>query len=239
MSKAENELSVFRKFVRACSLSIIPESIENRFPPEPDILCKLTDGCTLAFELVEIIDSSLMKRFADKIELESDLKQAYYASPINGFDDADVTIVFTHHSSAQQRKSAIEPIFEALASLPGNHNGRVPLKEKKLSKTVYFVIVSRGSPDGPHFGVSDAGSVSDPTEQTIRRKLEKRYKTTSPLELLAYCHLHHSNFRTGLAPRLSAIEHEIQQSQFRRVWVFNNRTGCIEWMYPPNGFSTP
>jgi hypothetical protein len=119
MSKAEQELSVFREFVTASSLSIISESIEKRDPPEPDIFCTLTDGNTLAVELVEIIDRSMMKRTSDKFELENELKRAYDASPVDRLDDAGVTIAFTNDSSSQRRKSSIKPIIEALASLPG------------------------------------------------------------------------------------------------------------------------
>jgi hypothetical protein len=163
------------------------------------------------------------------------LKRAYDASPVDRLDDAGVTIAFTNDSSSQRRKSSIKPIIEALASLPEGYDGEVPLGEKKLSKTADYMVVSRGFSDGPDFCVSDCGSFADVTEQTIRRKFEKQYTTTSPLELLAYYHLHPSNFGTGWAPRLSAVERmiQLQLSQFRRVWVFNIRTSGVEWVYPP------
>jgi hypothetical protein len=50
----DDETSAFRNFLEHSYLAAVPDSIEKRNPPEPDILCRLTDNCQLAFELVEI-----------------------------------------------------------------------------------------------------------------------------------------------------------------------------------------
>ena len=44
---------VFRES-SACRSPVVPESIEKRHPPEPDILCSLSDDSRVAFELVEV-----------------------------------------------------------------------------------------------------------------------------------------------------------------------------------------
>lgn len=63
VQKSEAEVEVFREFVIRSKLPIDLDSIEKRYPPEPDILCRhVTDGA-IAFELVELCDPDVAKTF--------------------------------------------------------------------------------------------------------------------------------------------------------------------------------
>jgi hypothetical protein len=62
--KAERERFVFQKFITTCELPIVPESIESRRPPEPDILCLHGVEGHIAFELVEICDGRLARKLS-------------------------------------------------------------------------------------------------------------------------------------------------------------------------------
>jgi hypothetical protein len=62
--KAERERRVFQKFITTSKLSIVPESVESRPPPEPDILCLDAQEGHIAFELVEICDESLARKLS-------------------------------------------------------------------------------------------------------------------------------------------------------------------------------
>ncbi len=53
-TKQKHELDVFRGFVHASQLPIIPDSISNRREPEPDMLCSLA-GEDHYFELSEVL----------------------------------------------------------------------------------------------------------------------------------------------------------------------------------------
>jgi hypothetical protein len=56
-SQRKSELAIFRAFAEVCPLNVALTSIENRDPPEPDIVCAIGYGAEqVAFELVEIID---------------------------------------------------------------------------------------------------------------------------------------------------------------------------------------
>jgi len=58
--KGEVELAVFREFADRCPLTIDLQSIQKRSgESEPDILCQLSSGEVVAFELVEICDSTI------------------------------------------------------------------------------------------------------------------------------------------------------------------------------------
>src|SRR5262245_20259508 len=53
---AAEEMFVFREFAKACPLPLLIDTAESRNPPEPDILCDLSTGGKVAFELVEADD---------------------------------------------------------------------------------------------------------------------------------------------------------------------------------------
>jgi hypothetical protein len=63
--KGDHEIAIFREFIDKGSLPIDPLSVAKRRPPEPDILCLHADEGPLAFELVELCDSTLASA-ADK-----------------------------------------------------------------------------------------------------------------------------------------------------------------------------
>ena len=52
--QGEDEVRALHDFVAQARLPVVPESIQKRDPPEPDILCRLKSGEQLAFELVEL-----------------------------------------------------------------------------------------------------------------------------------------------------------------------------------------
>jgi len=62
--KGETEVAVFLRFLEASHLPIYRNSVEKRFPPEPDILCTHQSEGAVAFELVEMCDSRLASSIA-------------------------------------------------------------------------------------------------------------------------------------------------------------------------------
>ena len=62
--KGETEVAVFLRFLEASHLPIYRNSVEKRFPPEPDILCTHQSERAVAFELVEMCDSRLASSIA-------------------------------------------------------------------------------------------------------------------------------------------------------------------------------
>ena len=66
--KGEREMTVFLRFLEASKLPIDRNSVEKRFPPEPDIHCRHTSEGSVAFELVELCDPNLAKSIAKASE---------------------------------------------------------------------------------------------------------------------------------------------------------------------------
>jgi hypothetical protein len=58
-AKAAEEYAVFQAFAAAARLSVVAGSVRSRRPPEPDIVCDLSGGERVAFELVGLEDRDL------------------------------------------------------------------------------------------------------------------------------------------------------------------------------------
>ena len=64
-TKASREIQVFLEFLQKSKLPIDRDSVENRKPPEPDILCRHSEQGFVAFELVELCDAEIAKTVAE------------------------------------------------------------------------------------------------------------------------------------------------------------------------------
>jgi hypothetical protein len=80
-AKAAVERAVFREFAAATRLAVLPESIESRPPPEPDILCMFEGGLRVAFELVRLVDQDLAHVTAQAIADPSNPKGVWFDDP--------------------------------------------------------------------------------------------------------------------------------------------------------------
>ena len=63
-SKASREKQVFLEFIQKSGLPIDLDSVENRVPPEPDILCRHQTQGFIAFELVSLRDADIARATA-------------------------------------------------------------------------------------------------------------------------------------------------------------------------------
>jgi hypothetical protein len=68
--KAARERCIFQEFIYKSGLPISPQSIESRWPPEPDIRCCRRDEGQIAFELAEICDSAIARKTRGRIRNE-------------------------------------------------------------------------------------------------------------------------------------------------------------------------
>lgn len=80
-AKASWERAVFRNFAAAARLPVVPDSIESRSPPEPDILCEYIDGDRVAFELVELVDQGLAHVTARALADPDDIRAVWFDDP--------------------------------------------------------------------------------------------------------------------------------------------------------------
>lgn len=71
--KQANEKLAFKKFLKAQGLSFDDKLIENRRPPEPDILYRLSPTQQIAFELAEICSWELPHAAAKSVKDNSSI----------------------------------------------------------------------------------------------------------------------------------------------------------------------
>lgn len=138
-TKASREMQVFLEFLQKSELPIDRDSVENRKPPEPDILCRHNEQGFVAFEFVELCEPEIAKTVAENL------------------------------------------------------------------KAGGVKAVSMWN--------------ADPTERIIREKLEKKYETEYPIELLCY------TWERLITPDdciIPTVQHIIELrgfGRFRRVWL--------------------
>jgi hypothetical protein len=232
---ARRELEIFGGFASVCPLSILPESIEKRSPPEPDIRCSLADDRVLAFELVEIVDQDHSRRLANQIAVQLHFEKRFSIlsadiDALNNLRNAAVDIRFTRESNDCQRKRAADDLLLALGKLPPDFSGDLSPADVCVSREQILrrVSIARGGFSGPLFSVANVGSFGDPVVERVRAKFEKKYATDAPVHLLAYYHRQPRPAEMRVLPELrSFIETNLAVSPFQRVWLYSHSYGSV------------
>jgi hypothetical protein len=234
------EQKIFLDFAKACGLAIQLDSIEKRAPPEPDILCQIEREGAVAFEMVELIDQGLAQQTNESIRFQQLLEDSYQYLPTNArtaiegcFKNALVHVTFHTETSSRERENAIPRILDWLQGFSPSFIGRThPEERSALHKVVSEITVSRGDFSGPFFDVDAGGAFADPALERIGKKFEKKYVSTTPVELLAYYELQPVLSEELWLPQLRAfITRHIGSSGFRRVWVYDikSKEVKLEW----------
>jgi hypothetical protein len=74
--KEHREFVMFTRFAPAANLNVDPRTIENRKPPEPDILCEVS-GTKRYYELGELTDETIPKNEAKARRAGQDIHGGY------------------------------------------------------------------------------------------------------------------------------------------------------------------
>jgi hypothetical protein len=185
------ECKIFIRFAEVCGLTVQPDSIEKRNPPEPDILCKIEGGSSVAFEMVELIDSNLAQQTYEQIKFQRLLEEAYESLPRDQhtklkkhFENALVHVAFHPYTSSRARENIIPLVLAWLQELDLSFEGTSsPTAQSSVGKVVSKIIISRSGFIGPCFNVEAAGFFADPTLTHICHKFTKVYNSIFPVEL--------------------------------------------------------
>lgn len=222
--KAAKERAVFEAFLASDGApKIESRSVESRRPPEPDILCRLTDGADIAFELVEIVEGEWAQLISNQIRLQQTLyiEHEKAGHPLaTAYGDALIYIRCLAEASYKQREKAIPELFGFLAALGTGVKGDIAAIGE-LAKTIRSVHISRGDfGPGPFFQVEGVSAIGDPTADSIQGKWLKKYQTQHPVDLLAYYNWQPTIPEAfWIGPVQSFIEANWATSPFQRVWI--------------------
>jgi hypothetical protein len=234
----EEELRVFREFLVQADLPVVPESIEKRHPPEPDILCSLSDDSRIAFELVEVCHRENAVFFGSAGVIGDLLEKTYVELPSElrrrfdfRFAGRPLSFSFTPDATRNRIRVALPRIFAELidqADKDGQFSGfstgiQKVLRTVRIAGRVY-------EPGRPAFNVAGSFQPEDVVVETVQSKVSKSYRTPHPIELLA----HFGGLAWGKSVRWNNHLSEALLAQglgpFRRVWVLG--WDGIRFVYP-------
>lgn len=236
----QEERAVFDEFANVCSaLPLVPETARPGADP-PDVLCDLTSGETLAFELVSCEDvtkddahpdgySAIMpKRLKDAMEFKNVLDQAYSESLAkrriveperSNFHSVRVNLEDGFPSKNRRQKVARRMIGLLNKKGPGVHT---------INDGVIRSIHCERDPENlqiegpPTFHVrSGCGARPYVVERIIEKIVKSEgYKSDFAIHLLAWsttaCHAESVLWRD----RLTNLLQSNGMGQFERIWVF-------------------
>jgi len=236
----EDELYIFREFINAAPLSISEESIVKQNPPKPDILCALHDGRTIAFELTEAVDPNQARVLDLSLTMKEELRE-HYESLSEGdkikfdklYGDADLFFGFRAECTKGQIRRDFAQIFRFLLSFNEKTEVDLPDNRSDFPETCERISVAHGVV-GPMFNSTRALYISAGILEGLKAKFNKRYESPHPIELIV-----HSDTRPLLPIQLwmkktsEYIEDNLQNSPFRRVWIFDLHNRSIEYVFPP------
>jgi hypothetical protein len=238
--KRLHEAAIFEAFCAAEALAPIVGSIEQPEPPAPDLIADFGPLGRIAFELVRLNDSEQLTRMALMSKTPAFLDEAFARLPselrsgvADKFADGIITIEFKGAVDFAQRRAALPFVWATLDSLPRGFTGKVDLWPLDAPSALQMIWVNRGATGGrPWFKTQTSGYVLPLCANRIAEKLQKRYETREPLELLAYvdfgelAHL-------GAAEEIAAIVNQLLPgSQFRRVWVYEGLLRRVGLRFP-------
>ena len=119
MEKQETERFICGEFSKVSPLDIVLSSIESREEPEPDILCKIRDSDSIAFELTEYVPEEYMARssiYHKTKEKITDIFSSLSSSDQQRFNkiygDALLNFSFDKNCTFRQRKYFLASYYE-------------------------------------------------------------------------------------------------------------------------------
>ncbi len=239
--RIEEELRTFRHFVQVARLPVVPESIEKRYPPEPDMRCRLSHGEEVAFELVEICNP-VNARFSGSVDHIYGLAMSAYRSlspsARKAFDDRFINVPlsfsFRPAASLSAIRNALPSLLGDLVSAPKGDGGYKGLSP--AARAVGLSIRNVGRADNPGNVNFNIGTSFDPTVslKAVAAKLSKKYESDSPIELLAYFGAHAWGHDTSYRDVLSQIVEVTGVGPFRRIWVLEWNGIAVEFLSMPH-----
>jgi len=130
--KLYEEYWTFRKFAKIAPLDIDPRTIENREPPEPDILCDISRNHHY-FELGEVTDEKL----AQKAGVAAKQKQETFAGT---FSQLDTLIRIFDKKCSKKYVTNGFPLHLLLHYTVGHQVPHIPHIKAEISKEKHLVV---------------------------------------------------------------------------------------------------
>lgn len=226
-TKAEKELSIFRKFAEAAGLEVCGEVAQ---PDPPDIVADIANHGRVAFELVCLNPQSEFFRLEHFFKTDDALERAFAELPdirraelSERLADAEVTVMFP--PTIPWKQIAIGGLWDLLAKLPRNFDGEVKCSPA-LAETLW--VVRTKDSNGPLFRSLSGGEVPRLVCERVTQKLSRPYDCAEPLELLAYTEHMDIAHCSDIEEVDRIADAHLARSRFRKLWLFDGMLEKIE-----------
>jgi hypothetical protein len=248
MTKQQNERRIFELLASWAGLILVPNSIQQKNPPAPDIECQVQGFGSLAVELVALDAPNTRKRLQNmnatldtwKLALKkwTTAEQKKLCAECN---NVFLVLLISNEAGTRDRTELMESIQEQLLTKPSGFIGELysPRELYDFGERLHGcqrVSVRRGNDitNGPRINAPSGGSWQMPQIQKIKEKLTaKTYHTSAPLELFAYStHDEVDAHINSLSMIDECVRMYLPCSQFRRVRVFDSMFKAIKYSYP-------
>lgn len=237
-AQTTEELEAFNIFLDVSGQPIDRSSVQPKSPPAPDIECRYSNGQSVAFELVELLDREFKRTF----ELQQSKTRAFYEHldklPLAeqqrfsaAFHNADILVNFRDDCPQNKIKALVPSVFKELLLLPAGFEDLIDtFQDKTLAKAVESISIMRGGFRGPLFNAQAIGWVGDPCVETVQNKLQKTYATSAPIELIAYIDTNPMFPENVWKPTLDQfVDGLTSLTPFRKLWVVDLRKKAIAY----------
>ena len=222
-NQKQEELEVFKKFIKKTCYVIKLASIKQYDPPIPDIIAETIDGKQVNFELTRIVDSNISRKLYDAVELTHKLHKTKSEQTVrlSNLKNFNICVHFEDMVSKNRKVQFLPELLKFLDSLELHFEG--DSYKADLPHGMGYVRFFKSS--GCSIEVAPNPTwFSYPTE-SIENKLlrEQTYEFDSGnLELLAYLLLQPEVQNEVWLKEAEAKTHEhIQESQFQAVWIYS------------------
>lgn len=239
MTREEFERLVFESFLQVAPFNVAEGTVENRKPPEPDIVCQIDGRGVVGFELTELIDQSHMQRVALMFRTRKYLNE-YWGTELdeadsnvflNKYSGALIHFDFSQNTSLTQRKSVIPIAYNLLLELEGDTEGLHFEGNQDLNPILQSININHINLERPIIDVGSYGWLGDPTTAAITKKCSKTYKCGYPIELLAHIETNLLLPDDVWLPTVEEAATQIGDSQFMKFWVYDRTNNIIKYSY--------
>lgn len=225
-AQASDERQMFGEFLTYARLPVIESTIESQLPPAPDILCQLTCGERIAFELGELSDPAFRKGASTMMQFRRMLWQLFQELPDDirevmamRYRECRIEVTFQPDVSLRRYGRAAKAYYHWLADQP-RIIGTLTRDQfpADVGAVIPRVCISEPSPTlwiEPDFRTR----VSESDLSVFEKKAGKRYDQSHPIELLL-----HSTWPLSdawFARHADALQSGIEKGPFRRMWIFS------------------
>jgi hypothetical protein len=227
LNKTATERLTFELLAPLIDWRVVPGTIVQPNPPQPDILCEI-DGCgPRAVELVTLDHPHTRRRSSNMFGTRDSWRAALARWPqidqqalVAGLRNAGINVFFENEAGTRDRAEALYQLQAWLLAHP-DHVGTIP--GKGMGAKFQRATVHRfGGTSGPHITAPAGDWWRPPDVANLIKHLQTMYEPHAPLELFAYST---DDEPDGSADSLATIQDAVAQylptSRFQRVHVFH------------------